>query len=129
VALTPIGEDVEFKLVRDGKQIVAKGKVAAPFTLASVEGRLIPQLEGAAVANVERGMPMFGRIEGALVARVEANSPAWYYGLRPGDIIVSINRIRTKNIAELQNALRAAERNAIAVTLLRGDFRLTILIR
>ncbi len=129
VALTPIGEEVEFKLLRDGKQIAAKAKVVAPFTLASVEGRMIAQLEGAFVANIDRGMPMFGKVEGALVARVEANSPAWFYGLRPGDIIVSVNRIRTKNIAELQNALRNNERNAIAVTLLRGDFRLTILIR
>lgn len=129
VALTPIGETVEFKVLREGKQLVTKAKVVQPFTLASVEGKTIPQLEGAAVANIERGMPIFGKVEGALVVRVEPNSPAWFYGFRPGDIIVSVNRARVKNIAELQTAMRAAERTAAAVTLLRGDFRLTILIR
>jgi len=129
VGLVAVGEEVELRLLREGRQMTVRARVAQP-QVAAVDGQAIPELAGAAVANIERGMPMFGRIEGALVAKVEPNSPAWMQGLRPGDIIYGVNRRRVRNVNDLMAGLKAAAAEGqVAIGLIRGDFRITILVR
>ena len=83
----------------------------------------IPELAGAVVGNLRRG-----NVRGVLVAEVEQGSPAWYHGLRPGDVIVAVNRQATGTVRDLIQALRGKERvNLLSVV--RGDFLLTIRIR
>jgi Do/DeqQ family serine protease len=127
IGLVPVGEEVELRVLRAGRMLTLRAQVAQPQT-ASVDGQAVPELSGAAVANIERGMPLFGKVEGAFVAKVEANSPAWQQGLRPGDIIYAVNRRRVRNVNDLMQALRAVEGN-LSISLLRGDYRITILIR
>lgn len=127
IGLVPIGEEVELRGIREGRPISVRVQVAQP-QVAAVDGQAVPELAGAAVANIERGMPLFGRIEGALVAKVEQGSPAWLQGLRPGDVIYAVSRRRVRNVAELMAALRAVE-GTLSISLVRGDFRITILIR
>jgi len=127
LGLVPIGEEVEMRFVREGRTMSARAQVAA-LQVATVDGQSVPELTGAAVANIERGMPLYGRIEGALVAKVEPNSPAWLQGLRPGDIIYAVNRRRVRNVNELMAALKAIE-GSLSISLVRGDYRITILMR
>ena len=127
LGLVPIGEEVEMRFVREGRTMSARAQVAA-LQVATVDGQSVPELMGAAVANIERGMPLYGRIEGALVAKVEPNSPAWLQGLRPGDIIYAVNRRRVRNVNELMAALKAIE-GSLSISLVRGDYRITILMR
>ena len=102
--------------------------MAAPHQAAAVDGQAIPELAGAAVANLEPGMPLYGRIDGALVAKVAPKSPAWQQGLRAGDVIYAINNRRVRNVDELMAALKAVE-GSLAVSLVRGEYRITILMR
>jgi serine protease Do/serine protease DegQ len=127
IGLVPIGETVEFRVLREGRTLTLRAQVAQT-QVAAVDGQAVPELAGAAVANIEPGMPLYGRIEGAFVAKVEPNSPAWLQGLRPGDIIYAVNRRRVRNVNELMAGLRASETN-LSISLLRGDYRITILIR
>jgi len=127
IGLVPIGEEVELRILREGRPMTLKAQVAQP-QVATVDGQAVPELAGAAVANIERGMPLFGRIEGALVAKVEQGSPAWVQGLRAGDVIFAVNQRRVRNVNELMTALRAIEGN-LSISLVRGDYRITILIR
>ena len=62
-----------------------------------------------------------------LVTAVRADTPAFQYGLRPGDVIVGVNRKRVHSVAALARALRTDGRHALNVV--RGDFLLTIAIR
>jgi len=128
VGLTPIGEEVDVKLLRAGKTVTVKMKIAPPFTLASVEGKPITQFPGAAFSDIEKGMPIFGRVNGVLVVRVEQGSPAWHAGLHPGDVIQGVNRRKVRSVQELQGVLRGNE-GVIAMTLLRGDTRVTLVLR
>ena len=80
------------------------------------------------MANIKPGSPLHGKVEGVLVTKVEANSPAWQHGIRPGDIIIGINRRKVRSVQEFLAALKTGE-NVIMLSLLRGDFRLTIVIR
>jgi S1-C subfamily serine protease len=90
----------------------------------------VTQLPGLQVVEIERGSPLFQRLRGGglVVTAVDPDSRALQAGFRPGDIIYAVNRRRAQTLAEFQKLLRAAERG-YAVSLLRGDFNLTIIIR
>jgi len=128
MGLVPVGEQVEFRVLREGRTVTLRAAVAPPQQAAAVDGRNVPELAGAAVANLEPGMPLYGRIEGVLVAKVERSSAAWQQGLRPGDIIYGVNNRRVRNVNELMAALAGADNN-LSVSLVRGDYRIRILMR
>ena len=63
--------------------------------------------------------------------RIQANArhrAAWQAGFRAADIVYAVNRRRVRTLAEFQTALRGAEAG-FAVSLLRGDSSLTIIVR
>lgn len=123
LGLVAVGDEVQLRILRDGKPLDIKGRLEkVPMATAS-EMESIPELSGAVVGNVRRG-----NVRGVLVAEVEQGSPAWYHGLRPGDVIVAVNRQATGTVRDLLQALRGKERvNLLSVV--RGDFLLTIRIR
>ena len=128
LGLTPIGEQVELRVNRGGETRMLRVQIAAPQEHTPGQGQAIPQLAGLQVVEIERGSPLYQRIQGLIVSAVERNSRAWQSGFRPGDIIYATNNKRVRTLAEFQAALRGAERG-YAVSLLRGDSSLTIVIR
>ena len=128
LGLTPIGEQVELRVNRGGETRLLRMQIAAPQEHTPGQGQPIPQLAGLQVVEIERGSPLYQRLQGLVVSAVERNSRAWQSGLRPGDIIYAINNRRVRTLAEFQAALRGAERG-YALSLLRGDFSVTIVIR
>jgi regulator of sigma E protease len=55
------------------------------------------------------------------VDRVDANSPAQAAGLRPGDVIVSVNGQRAQDFDELSRLIRGSEGEPIRVAVRRGN--------
>jgi S1-C subfamily serine protease len=102
--------------------------IGAVQQVSANEGQPVPQLSGMRVLEIERGSPLYARIQGVIVSAVEESSRAWQAGLRTGDIIYAVNRRRIRTVAELYAALRGAERG-YTVSLVRGDFNLSIVIR
>jgi Do/DeqQ family serine protease len=130
LGLTPVGDEIELRIARGTEMITIRTRVAAPHAPAGAEGRALPQLPGLAVVEIERGSTLFERLQGGglVVTAVEQGSRAWQAGFRPGDIIYAVNRRRVQAIAELQGFIGRA-RNGFAVSLLRGDFQITIIVR
>jgi serine protease Do/serine protease DegQ len=128
LGLTAIGQDVELRIVRGGVERTLRVTIAAPQQMSSAEGTSVPQLPGMRVVAIERGSPLYQRIQGLVVSAVDERSRAWNAGFRPADIIYAVNRRRVRTLAEFQAALRAAERG-YTVSLLRGDFDLSIVVR
>jgi serine protease Do/serine protease DegQ len=126
IGLMPIGETVILELIRNGKPITTRVKIAKPLDVPGTEAETVPQLAGATVANFKaesaRGP------EGIVVTKVEGNSPVWMHGLRPGDIIIGVNRKKVRSVQEFLAAVQASQ-DSIILSLLRGDFRLRIMIR
>jgi serine protease Do/serine protease DegQ len=139
LGLTPIGEEVEMTVVRPGGTQRIRTRIAAPQPAGSGDMLALPQLPGMRVVEIERGSPLFQRLRGGglVVAAVDPDSRALQAGFRPGDIIYAVNRKRVQTFAELQALLRAAQQapsgggaeRGYAVSLLRGDFSVTIIIR
>ena len=128
IGLTPVGEEVDMTVLRDGRQIRVRARIGEPFQVTALAGEAVPQLAGARVADLAPGMPLYGQIEAVMVASVEPASTAFKNGLRPGDLIYGVNRARVRNVQQFFEALRAAEQ-PLRIALLRGDNRITLIIR
>ena len=130
IGMVPIGETVDLGLIRDGRPLTTKAQIAKPLEIPGISEETAPQLAGASVANIKPGSPLHRKVEGGgvLVPKVEANSPAWLNGIRPGDIIIEVNRQKVRSVQEFLAAVQTSE-NGIMLRLLRGDLRLTIVIR
>ena len=66
-------------------------------------------------------------VAGLLVARVDPNSPAADRGLRPGDVITKVNRVRVRTLAEAIPIMEDAR--AIILEIQRGNRNQLILMR
>ncbi|MGA0025320.1 MAG: Do family serine endopeptidase [Burkholderiales bacterium] len=130
LGLTPVGDEVELNVVREGGARSVRVQIAPPQESADGEGVAVAQLPGLRVVEIERGSPLFQRLRGGgvVVSAVDDGSRALQAGFRPGDIIYAVNRRRVQTLKEFLGRLRSAERG-YAVSLLRGDFNLTIVVR
>jgi serine protease Do/serine protease DegQ len=128
VGLTPIGEEVDMTVLRDGKTIRVRARVGELYQSTSIVGEGVPQLAGLKVADIQPGMPMYGQVEGVFAAGVERDSAAFKNGLRAGDVIFGVGRARVRSIKQFNDALRTAEQ-PLRIALLRGDYRIQLVIR
>jgi len=97
IGMLQIGDKVELEYFRgnEKRQVTATvGKQELPRLAGS---QLHRSLKGALLSNSQRN-----QIEGVLIEKVDTASDAWRAGLRPGDVIVSANRYRVRNIEELK---------------------------
>jgi Do/DeqQ family serine protease len=129
LGLTPVGEEVELRILRGAETRNIKAKIAPPQEVAEGNGRSLPQLPGMKVVDIERGSPLYQRLGGGglVVATVEQGSRAFQAGFREGDIIYGVNNRRVQSTAQFQAAAKGAK--GYSVSLLRGDFSLTIVVR
>ena len=130
LGLTPVGEEVELRVLRGSESRTVRMRIAPPQDEASAEGRAVSQLPGLSVVEIERGSPLFQRLRGGglIVSAVEQDSRAFQAGFRAGDIIHGVNRRRVQTVAEFQKIVGAAK-GGYAVSLLRGDVNVTIVVR
>jgi Do/DeqQ family serine protease len=131
VGLLRPGETVEVVVIREGREqritaTLGEATAAAVATAAPEEevesAQLDPVFEGAQlVDNEQAGVP------GLLVARVDPGSTAAERGLRPGDIVTKINRVRVRNLVEAEQILEDAR--SIILEVQRGNRNQLILMR
>lgn len=124
MGLIPVGDTAELRVLRDGKPIVLRVTIEAARATTATGRQAVPELSGARVGNLERG----GRSEAVIVVEVDRGSPAWNHGLRPGDLIIGVNRRKVRDTGELLAQVRSVER-PLVLNLLRGDFGITLVIR
>ena len=100
IGMLPIGTPVMLNILRDGQPKQITAKIAAPSQARQAGGRLNAHLAGAYFTDI----PSQARAQGVLVAKVEQGSPAYRYGLREDDIILTVNRQR---VTDLQSFVQA----------------------
>ena len=121
IGIKEVGEKLRLSIIRDGKSKQINLAVSEPQQLNTQTGDLHPLLQGAQFENNPDGA-------GILVAALAPNSAAAYSGLRPGDIILSANRIRTANLKIFKQAL-ARNRNSVLLHISRNGTSLYLVIR
>jgi Do/DeqQ family serine protease len=128
IGLMRVGEEISLTVVRDGRRREIDAEVGARTRERTESKDTLSRLDGATFQDLDSSHPQYGRIEGVLVANVIANSQAWRYGLRQGDIILSVNREPVTNVAEL-SAIIDAKSGALALHVQRGSSKLFIVIQ
>lgn len=104
-AVIMLGDVVDMRLVRDGRQKRFRLKIEDHLVL-DIEGeRVDRRLTGAVLSDFRSDDESIGSA-GVLVAHVIPNSTAWIYGLRSGDIVVAANRQATSSIGQLTERMR-----------------------
>jgi len=120
LGLTPVGEDIELTIVRDGREQKVRAQIAPQPTQAT-PGENVPQLAGLRVANHASG-------QAVLVAGIENGSAAATSGLRQGDAIIALARRRVRNVPEFLTVLNTIQ-GQFAMTVVRGDTQMTFVFR
>ena len=126
VGMTPLGEDVELTILRDGERrtlAVRVGRISGR----SAGSVTAPQLSGATIRELRSSDPWFGKVEGVMVESVAPDSAAHRNGLRDGDLILAVNRRRVRSVEELGEATE--DQPLLALNILRGDVRLFVIMR
>ncbi len=126
VGLMEVGSEVRLDVLRDGKALTVTATIAEPEQAA---GEAIGhQLAGATLGPIEPDHPLAGQVQGVQVLSVKPGSPAYFAGLRLGDIITHINRRAVHNLAEVNKALKAGG-DQLLLRVQRGDGALFIVIQ
>ncbi len=118
IGLMRIGTPLALELIRDGARIRLKSAVTYPYT-GYVEGRrLAPLLKGAKLGDRIEGIGG-NRSFAVAVGIVDKDSPAWFTGLREGDLLLEVNQERVRNLKELGRVLRRT-RTLVSLKIRRG---------
>ncbi len=112
ISQTKPGTEVELLVLRDGKQrtvSVVLGQLESSVEVAADE---IPTKRtarlGLEVQNLNPDLAEklgYGGEEGVIISHVVRGSPAERKGLRGGDLIVEVNRVRVSNISEYEETI------------------------
>jgi serine protease Do/serine protease DegQ len=100
VGLMQIGDNVELEYFRNNekRQVTATiGKAEQPQLAGE---KLHPSLQGSVLIATQKN-----QVEGVLFEKINTSSNAWRAGLRPGDVILSANRYRVRNLEELKQVV------------------------
>ena len=127
IGLLRIGSKVHMTVLREGKRVSLRATVEESVSQQQGGEKLHAHLTGARFTDIEEGHRLHGRIEGVLVSDVEAGSPAWGAGLRPGDVIVSVNRQPVRNLAEMREKIGNSQQ--LLLNIRRGNGALFLYLR
>ncbi len=132
------GAQVEITLIRNGEQRtigatlanaadVAANDATSPDTDNTGTG-LSAGLEGARFGAIAEDHPLAGEVEGVTVEQVARGSAAARSGLRPGDVIMSVNRSPVASLDEFRE-LAGSDVERLLLHVRRGGGALFLLIQ
>jgi Do/DeqQ family serine protease len=118
IGLRRIGTSVAIQLWREGKTLKLTLAVGDPNQLAASPDH--PLLKGARIEKNKAG-------EGVVLVDLDRRSPLAQAGLQPGDIFVSVNRLRIDSLADWQAAVsRSQDQLLLQVQRGSGSFFIVI---
>ena len=127
IGLLPVGTTIKLTILRDG----ARRDLTATVTTAerrNTSSRPVhPKLSGATFGDLEEDSPYYGKTDGILIYSIEKGSPAWDAGLRPDDLILSVNRHDIKDLVQFKSLVRGNKQ--LLLNLVRNNRALFLLLR
>jgi serine protease Do/serine protease DegQ len=113
-----VGDEIEIEIIRDGRERTIDIEIT-DTGLKKVSGRRLDErLSGVQLQNYRSKE----EAAGVLVTEVDQNSNAWRFGLRPGDIVVSVNRRGTDSVREMREVLRSRSSQILLRVYRAGQF-------
>lgn len=113
ISLLQVGDTADIDVMRGDSRLSLQAVIGKPKR---------PEIEGDKIHPILKGVTLGvtgkGQIEGVLLEKIEPKSYAWKTGLRPGDIIVSANRYRVRNLDEFKQVVNP--QSALLINLQRN---------
>ena len=115
VAATPVGEEAELTILRDGKEKqlkVSVGELVADNSFHGKSDGVSKGKWGLQLHDLDENVAKQLRVDtqdGVAIVGVEPGSAAAEAGLRKGDVIVEVNREAVDSVSEVKKQLRDAE--------------------
>lgn len=117
IGLLQIGDQVDIAILRNGRLQNIKAIVGKPVSLVTQGQSIHKTLTGVVLSAVQKD-----RVPGILVNQVDSGSYAWNAGLRPSDIILSVNRYRVHTLADFKKVAVTSARLLLNVQRGRDAF-------
>ena len=127
VAATPVGEEVELTVLRDGKEkqlTVSVGELVDDSSLLSKADGASKGKWGLQLHDLDEKMAEQLRVdaqEGVAIVGVEPGSAAAEAGLRKGDVIVEVNRQAVDSVGEVKKQIGKSEDKDKLLLLVQRD--------
>lgn len=106
------GDQPEFRLIRNGQEITLKVEIAKRESEEVINAQNSALWPGVIVASVDDSVRSYFGLEkdvkGVAVVQIEKDSKLAVGGLRPGDIILTINEQSIKSVTDFYNAVGQA---------------------
>ncbi len=133
IGLMRVGEKITLQLLRNGETMTVRTRLGKARRRLHARSdwkthrprnthSLHDKLSGAYFRNLPRRMG-----SGVIVASISTQSPAWHAGLRRGDIVVSVNRKKIRNLHQFRRAVAGSGRSLL-LNVLRGRGALYIYV-
>ena len=113
ISLLQVGDTANIEIMRGDERINVQAVIGKPARPEIAGDKLHPTLKGTTLSATAKD-----QIEGVLLEKIEPKSYAWKIGLRPGDIIISANRYRVRNLDEFKQVVNP--RLALLINLQRN---------
>jgi serine protease DegQ len=110
-----VGSTVSVGYLRDGHRRNAQVEIVEDLDARISGRRLDKRLAGLSLVRI----PDRSRARGVLVEDVRRNTAAWEAGLRPGDVIVAVNRQTVRNLGEFRARFPMAQDRELALEIRR----------
>lgn len=116
-----IGDKLKLTILRDGKTRIIKAKVGEAKGVVASSAVVHPFLDGAVLQASDK-------FKGVEVVDIEQGSKAAQSGLRPGDIILSANRMRVESVEDLEKAASQSGQRLV-LRIKRGNAALYLVLQ
>ncbi len=128
IALIRVGEQTQVEYVRNGTAIQSIGIIGRAGIQAVSGDTIDGRLSGAELSDMDSSSN--DDVTGIVVTSVEFGSPAWVAGVREGDLILEVNRLKTETVEQFVEAVGAVRdsEQLLALKINReGDNRYVVL--
>ena len=102
IGLLQLNSIITMELNRKGKIITTKVKITEPKISKNDGIKINSRLQGILFSRILENMPEYGKITGIKIIKMRKDSVAFAAGIRPNDVILSINNIPVQEIQDLE---------------------------